>query len=370
MTNDQRSQSTKTKSLHQIDRPSSPLYSLSQVIEPPTCYDRQTRLHESENRSYSCIVRVKGENSDATTIAWNKPKPIKMAKQNSSDFTIVNSDFSYRATYQDNGDPLSCFARNPHWNRTLPMPNCSLGILDIRFPPKLVCDRVQTFPQSSSTSLYVFCDILANPIEDLDSILWYVRYKGNLRRIEDFANLTRMDKSIANGYRSRLNVPHLLVDSLEGSVEFVLKIYYGGEVQQRTIRLATEAHVPTMYIYVGSALGGGLVVSLCLVACCWRCCVLNAGKKKKKQEGKEYRNGDVTPNGHASGTPNGTPMWSTPSSRRSTLQGNEIEVKPKYQEVRYHQPQTIDSKQNYPFGGIHNELDDERGRRVRFQNNL
>ena len=294
-----------------------------------------------------------------------------MTQSNTSDFSIVASDLAYRARYQDNGDPLACFAKNRHWNRTLTMPNCSLGILDVRFPPKLVCDRVQTFPKTPSTSLYVFCDILANPIDDLDSILWYVHYKGALRRTQDFANLTRMDKSIPNGYRSRLNVPHLLVESQEGGVDFELKIYYGGETQTRTIRLSTESHVPTIYIYVGAALGAGVVVSLCLVACCWRCCVLNADKKKRKADGKEYRNGDVTPNGHASGTPNGTPKWSTPNSRRGTpLQGNEIEVKPKYQEVRYHQPQQQRSHQNYPFGGINNEVDDERGRRVRFQNNL
>ena len=335
------------------------------MIEPPACYDRQTRLREKESKPYTCVVRVKGEDSDATTIAWNKPKSLKTTRTNSSDFTIVASDLSYSAHYKDNGDALTCFARNPHWNRTLPMPNCSLGILDVRFPPKLVCDRVQTFPKSPQTNLYVFCDILANPIEDLDSILWYVHYKGLMRRIEDFANLTRMDKSLPNGYRSRLNVPQQLVDSQEGGVDFELKIYYGGETQTRTIRLATESHVPTLYVYVGAALGVGLVISLCIIACCWRCCVLNAGKNKKKNEGTEYRNGDVTPNGTSSGTPNGTPKWSTPNSRRSTpLQGNEIEVKPKFQEVRYQQQR---SPNEFP---VNNEWDDDRSRRVRFQNNL
>ena len=341
------------------------------MVEQPTCYDRRTRLQESETVSYTCIVRVKGENSGATGVAWNKPKAIKTARTNASDYTIVASDLSYRARYQDNGDPLACFARNRHWNRTLPMPNCSLGVLDVQFPPKLVCDSVQTFPNTPSANLYVFCDILANPIEDLDSILWYVHYKGAMRRIEDFANLTRMDKSIANGYRSRLNVPNALVESQEGGIDFELKIYFGGETQTRTIRLKLESHVPTMYIYIGAALGAGFVVSLCLVACCWRCCVLNADKGKKQKikrdaDGKEYRNGDVTPNGHAAGTPNGTPKWSTPNSRRATpLQGNEIEVKPKYQEIRYHQQRS--HNQNYPFN---NELEDERGRKVRFQNNL
>ena len=51
----------------------------------------------------------------------------------------------------------------------------------------------------SKGNYYVYCDVVANPITNLNSILWLILSGGQKKPIEDFENMTRKDIAIQNG---------------------------------------------------------------------------------------------------------------------------------------------------------------------------
>jgi len=236
------------------------------VVEMPSCLKGKTQLQEGESASYSCVVRAKGEKSFASNIHWNKENAEKEFKRNLSGITIISSQLKYRANFHDNGEKIDCYVSNPEWNNSDAIPKCSIGLLNIAFPPRLLCDSVQVFPDVPQGKYYVFCDIIANPIKEMNSVWWFLVSSGMEKRILGIENITRKDYTITHGLRSRINVPYDLIKENGNNLEFNVKMFHDGKSYSKGIKMMIHSSQPSTFMALSIALGG--FVSLASLAIC------------------------------------------------------------------------------------------------------
>lgn len=222
------------------------------VIENPTCHRGRTKLREGDLTTFSCAVRLKGDLSADAQISWNKKeqiltKPTRITSGSGID--IVTSELKYRAKYEDNHESVNCFVTSPSWNdTTTPAPSCNAGNLDIFFEPRLICDDLQIFPDVPDGHYYVYCDVVANPIKNLNSIMWLISSGGQKKPIEDIENMTRKDIAIPNGYRSRVTVPYQFIKAKGNRLEFNVKMFYGGNTFSKSIKVRIHASMPSTFM--------------------------------------------------------------------------------------------------------------------------